>query len=45
MAGRTGGDRVKVENLKIIKVIPENNLIVVKGSVPGCKGSYLIIEQ
>ena len=45
MAGHTGCDRVKIENLKIIKVIPENNLIVVKGSVPGCKGSYLIIEQ
>ncbi len=45
MAGRTGGDRVKVENLRVIKVIPENNLIIVKGSVPGCKGSYLIIEQ
>ncbi|MCF0191769.1 MAG: 50S ribosomal protein L3 [Marinilabiliaceae bacterium] len=45
MAGRTGGDRVKIENLKIIKVIPENNLLIVKGSVPGCKGSYLIIEK
>lgn len=45
MAGHTGCDRVKIENLKIIKVIPENNLLVVKGSVPGCKGSYLIIEQ
>ena len=45
MAGRPGGDRVKIENLKIIKVIPENNLLIVKGSVPGCKGSYLIIEK
>ena len=45
MAGRTGGDRVKVENLKVIKVIPENNLILIKGSVPGAKGSYLIIEK
>ncbi len=45
MAGRTGGDRVKIENLKVIKVVPESNLLVVKGSVPGCKGSYLIIEQ
>ncbi len=45
MAGHKGCDRVKIENLKIIKVIPENNLLVVKGSVPGCKGSYLIIEQ
>ena len=45
MAGRTGGDRVKIENLKVIKVIPENNLIIVKGSVPGAKGSYLLIEK
>ena len=45
MAGRTGGDKVKVGNLKVIKVIPENNLLLVKGSVPGAKGSYLIIEK
>lgn len=45
MAGRTGGDRVKIENLRVIKVIPENNLLMVKGSVPGPKGSYLIIEK
>ncbi len=45
MAGRTGGDHVKVENLRVLKVIPENNLIVVKGSVPGANGSYLIIEM
>jgi large subunit ribosomal protein L3 len=44
MAGRTGGDRVKVIDLKVVKVIPESNLILVKGSVPGAKGSYLIIE-
>ncbi|MBQ7575335.1 MAG: 50S ribosomal protein L3 [Bacteroidales bacterium] len=45
MAGRMGGDRVKVFNLQVIKVVPENNLIVVKGSVPGAKGSYLIVED
>ena len=45
MAGRTGGDRVKMENLRVIKIIPENNLMMVKGSVPGPKGSYLIIEK
>ena len=45
MAGRTGGDRVKVLNLQVIKVIPENNLIIVKGSVPGAKGSYVIVED
>ena len=45
LPGRTGGDKVKVLNLKILKVIPENNLILVKGSIPGAKGSYLIIEN
>jgi large subunit ribosomal protein L3 len=45
MAGRTGGENVKVENLKVLKIIPENNLIIIKGSVPGAKGSYLIIEK
>ena len=44
MAGHMGQDRVKVFNLQVIKVIPENNLLVVKGSVPGAKGSYLILE-
>lgn len=39
-----GNERVKVFNLRVIKVIPENNLIVVKGSVPGARGSYVIIE-
>ena len=45
LAGRTGGDQAKVLNLKILKVIPENNLILVKGSIPGAKGSYLLIED
>lgn len=45
MAGRMGGDRVKVLNLEVIKVIPESNLLLVKGSVPGARGSYLIIEE
>ena len=44
MAGHMGNERVKVENLQVLKVLPENNLIVVKGSVPGAKGSYLILE-
>ena len=44
MAGHMGNERVKVFNLEVLKVIPENNLIVVKGSVPGAKGSYLILE-
>ncbi|MDA3865384.1 MAG: 50S ribosomal protein L3 [Salinivirgaceae bacterium] len=45
MAGRTGGQKVKVLSLKVIKIIPESNLLIVKGSVPGAKGSYLIIEN
>jgi len=45
MAGHMGNERVKVFNLEVLKLIPENNLIVVKGSVPGSKGSYLILED
>lgn len=45
MAGRTGGDKVKMINLQIMKLVPEKNLIVIKGSVPGANGSYLIIER
>jgi len=45
MAGRTGGNRVKVQNLEILKVYPEKNLLVVSGSVPGAKNSYVIIEN
>lgn len=45
MAGRTGNSRNKMINLQIIKLIPEKNLVVVKGSVPGPKGSYLILER
>jgi large subunit ribosomal protein L3 len=43
MAGRDGGNKVTIDNLQVIKVIPENNLLVVKGSVPGARGSYVII--
>jgi large subunit ribosomal protein L3 len=45
MAGRTGGDKVKVINLKVVKIVPENNLLLLKGSVPGAKGSYVIVES
>ena len=45
MAGQMGNERVTVQNLQIIKIIPENNLLVVKGSVPGCKGSILSIVK
>lgn len=45
LAGRMGGDRVKMLNLRVIKIVPENNLLIVKGSVPGANGSYVIVEE
>lgn len=45
MAGRTGGDRVKMTNLEVLRVIADKNLIVVKGSIPGPKGSFVIVEK
>ena len=45
MAGQTGNARVTVENLQILKVIPEHNLLLVKGSVPGAKGSIVTINK
>lgn len=45
MAGRTGGDKIKIFNLIVVKIVPENNLIYLKGAVPGHKGSYIIIEK
>ncbi|AXE19384.1 50S ribosomal protein L3 [Runella rosea] len=45
MAGRMGNNRVKVQNLKVLKVIPEQNLVVISGSVPGAKNSFVIIEK
>ena len=44
MGGHMGHERVKVFNLEVVKVIPENNLLVIKGSVPGAKGSYVALE-
>ena len=43
MAGRMGNDKVTVKNIEVLKIIPENNLVIVKGSVPGANGSYLIL--
>ncbi len=45
MAGRDGGKRVMTTNLKVVKVIKEQNLLLIKGAVPGPKGSYVIIEK
>ena len=45
MAGRMGGNRVTIQNLRILKVIPEQNILVISGSVPGAKNSFVIIEK
>jgi large subunit ribosomal protein L3 len=45
MAGRTGGKRVKTKNLEVMKILAEKNLLLIKGSVPGHKGSFVIIEK
>jgi large subunit ribosomal protein L3 len=45
MAGQMGNERVKVENLQVLKIMSERNVIIVKGAVPGAKNSYIIIEK
>lgn len=45
MGGRMGGNRTTVQNLLVLKVIPEHNLLVVKGSIPGAKNSIVIINK
>ena len=45
MAGQMGNERVTVQNLQVIKVLPEHNLLVVKGSIPGAKGSIVLVEE
>jgi large subunit ribosomal protein L3 len=45
MAGRTGGKQTKLINLQIVKIFPEKDVLLVKGSVPGHNGSYLKIER
>ena len=45
MAGQMGNARVTVQNLQVIKVLPEPNLLMVKGSIPGAKGSIVIVEK
>lgn len=45
MAGRTGGKRVTFENLQVVKVLADRNIIVLKGSVPGPKGSFIMLEK
>jgi large subunit ribosomal protein L3 len=45
MGGRDGGARIKVKNLKVVKIFPEQNLILVRGAVPGHKGAFIILEK
>ena len=45
MAGRTGGENVSIQNLRVLKVVPEKNILVIKGCVPGHKNSYVIIQK
>ncbi len=45
MAGRMGGDRVKMANLEVVKIMADKNVLLIKGSVPGAKGSYVLIEK
>ena len=45
MGGRTGGKRIKTQNLQILKIVPEQNLILVKGAIPGHKGAFVILEK
>ena len=45
MAGQTGNARVKIQNLEVVKVFAEQNLLVVKGSIPGAKGSFVIVDK
>jgi large subunit ribosomal protein L3 len=44
LPGHMGNERVKVQNLQIVKVVPEQNLLLIKGAIPGAKGSYVTIE-
>ncbi len=45
MAGQMGNERVTVQNLQVLKVIADHNLLMIKGSIPGCKGSIVLIEK
>lgn len=45
MAGQTGNSRVKIKNLEVLKIHPDQNLLVIKGAIPGHKGSFVIIEK
>ena len=45
MAGQMGNRKVTVQNLQVVKTLPEHNLLMIKGSIPGAKGSIVLIEK
>ncbi len=45
LPGRMGGDRKKVQNLEVVKIMADKNVLLIKGSIPGAKGSYVLIEK
>jgi large subunit ribosomal protein L3 len=45
MAGRDGNDRIKIKNLRVVKIFADKNLILVKGAIPGHNGSTVILEK
>ena len=45
MAGQMGNERVKIQNLQVVKIYAVHNLLVVKGSIPGAKGSFVIVDK
>ncbi|MBK8042302.1 MAG: 50S ribosomal protein L3 [Haliscomenobacter sp.] len=45
LGGRMGNDRVKIKNLRVLKIFPEQNLILVKGAIPGHNGAFVILEK
>jgi large subunit ribosomal protein L3 len=45
MGGRTGGDQVTVKKLKVLKVFPDKNILLIKGAIPGFKGSIVIVKK
>jgi large subunit ribosomal protein L3 len=45
MAGRMGSDRVKIQNLRVVRVLADKNLIVISGAVPGANNSFVILEK
>ena len=45
MAGQMGNEKVTIQNLRVVKVLPEHNVLIIKGSIPGSKGSIVLIEK